>query len=100
MSTLIASALALGGSALSLTVLALRDPKRLRNESSSHFKPLTRNQRRLLGWLVPVPGLVLVIIAAWPALLIWLGTSCSLGWALTQWLAPAGDDLPAEADLD
>lgn len=100
MSTLIASALALSCSAVPLTVLALRDPKRLRNESSSNFSPLPRKQRRLLGWLVPAPGLVLVILSAWPALLIWLGTSCSLGWALTQWLAPAGDDLPAEADPD
>lgn len=99
MSTLSASLLAIAFSLILLIVLALRDPKRIRTSGlavqTSAPVPLSRGARRMLGWSSLLPGLALAAADQWPALLIWLGACCSLGWALTQWLAPASahDDL-------
>lgn len=93
MSTLPASLLAIGFSLALLTVLALRDPKRLRTSGIAAANPtrapLPRGAHRMLGWASLLPGLALSAYGQWPALLIWLGACCSLGWALTQVLAPA-----------
>ncbi|TAJ55081.1 MAG: hypothetical protein EPN60_16485 [Nevskiaceae bacterium] len=99
MSTLAASLLALLPSAVVLVPLALRDPKRLRNLPDSPRAPLPPGTRRLLGALLPLPGLALGLAGQWPALLIWLGASCSFGWALTQWLAP-GSAAPPDPEFD
>lgn len=90
MSTLAATLLALALSTSLLALLAWRDPKRLRNSLLPGPEPLAPGLRRGLGWASLLPGLALAFTAQWPALLIWLGACCSLGWALTQWLAPAG----------
>lgn len=93
MSTLTASLLAIGFSLILLTVLALRDPKRIRTSGldmqASVPTPLSRGARGALGWSSLLPGLALTAAGQWPALLIWLGACCSLGWALTQLFAPA-----------
>lgn len=99
MNTLTASLLALLPSALLLGTLSLRDPKRLRNLPNSTRAPLPSGTRRGLAALLPLPGVLLGLLGQWPALLIWLGASCSLGWALTQWLAPGGT-APPESDPD
>ncbi|MDP3858945.1 MAG: hypothetical protein Q8Q73_14410 [Stagnimonas sp.] len=99
MSTLAASLLALLPSTVLLVLLALRDPKRLRNLPGNGQTPLTPGQRRALATLLPFPGLALGLFGQWPALLIWLGASCSLGWALTQWLAP-GSAAPPDPEFD
>lgn len=93
MSTLPASLLAIAFSLILLTVLALRDPKRIRTSGfavqASAPTPLSRGARSALGWSSLLPGLALTAAGQWPALLIWLGACCSLGWALTQLFAPA-----------
>lgn len=91
MSTLSATLAALLPTVALLALLAWRDPKRLRSGGGAEVRPLPRGPRRLLGWLVPLPGLALALLGLWPALLIWLGLSGSLGWALTQALAPTTD---------
>lgn len=90
MSTVAATLLALALSTALLGLLAWRDPKRLRNRLRPGPEPLPPGLRRALGWASLLPGLVLAFVGQWPALLIWLGACCSLGWALTQVLAPAG----------
>lgn len=91
MSTLSATLAALLPTAALLALLAWRDPKRLRSGAANQVRPLPPGPRRLLGWLAPLPGLLLALLGLWPALLIWLGLSGSLGWALTQALAPTTD---------
>ncbi|ROH92076.1 hypothetical protein ED208_06825 [Stagnimonas aquatica] len=98
MSTLVATLAALLPTAALLALLAWRDPKRLRSGTATGVRPLPRGRRRLLGWLAPLPGLLLALLGLWPALLIWLGLSGSLGWALTQALAPASDPGGGDAD--
>jgi len=98
MSTLAVTGLALALSAALLALLAWRDPKRLRNALPPGPAPLSPGLRRRLGWASLLPGLALAFAGQWPALLIWLGACCSLGWALTQWLAPTS--VLAEPDTD
>lgn len=100
MSTLAATSLALALSAALLALLAWRDPKRLRNRLPPGPEPLPPGLRRRLGWASLLPGLVLAFAGQWPALLIWLAACCSLGWALTQWLAPAAMLNEPDADTD
>jgi hypothetical protein len=72
-------------SATLLAVLARRDPKRLRNiEASDAPTPLRPQVRRLLGWLVPAPGILLMLLGEWWAFLVWLGALCTLGWIASQ----------------
>ncbi|MGQ0696657.1 MAG: hypothetical protein ACT4PZ_00300 [Panacagrimonas sp.] len=78
-------------SLLVVAPLALHDPKRLRAASRLGSVPraaLQTSQRRLLGWVSLVPGLVLASCSQWSAFLIWLGASTALGWALAQSLSP------------
>ena len=73
MSTLPASLLAIGFSLALLTVLALRDPKRLRTSGIAAANPtrapLPRGAHRMLGWASLLPGLALSAYGQWPALL-------------------------------
>lgn len=98
MSTLSATLAALLPTAALLALLAWRDPKRLRSGGAGPVRPLPRGPRRLLGWLAPLPGLLLALMGLWPALLIWLGLSGSLGWALTQALAPSSQTGSGDSD--
>ncbi|MBX5460821.1 MAG: hypothetical protein IRZ28_06985 [Steroidobacteraceae bacterium] len=74
-----------------IAVLARRDPKRLRNLASAHARfspsPLSARVRRLLGVLVPVPGVALMLLGAWWAFLVWLGALCIAGWIASRALA-------------
>lgn len=75
-----------------LAPLALRDPKRLRAAArigaASPRPPLLDGQRRTLGWVSAIPGVILALCGLWPAFLIWLGAASALGWALAQALSP------------
>ena len=76
-------------SALLIGALGWKDPKRLRNvRAGVRAQPFSHATRRVLGWLIPLPGLVLMLMGAWWALLAWLGASCTLGWAVATWLSP------------
>lgn len=92
MSTLAYSLAALAPSFAALALLALRDPKRLRNRhpGTAAHEPLSTAARRGLAIGSLLPGPVLAVSGQWPVLLIWLGATCTLGWALTQALAPTG----------
>lgn len=78
-------------SAILIAVLAWRDPKRLRNLARAHARfnpsPLSAGVRRLLGVLVPVPGVALMLLGAWWAFLVWLGALCIVGWVASRALA-------------
>ena len=78
-------------SAALIVVLARRDPKRLRNLAPAHARsippPLSARARRLLGVLVPVPGVALMLLGAWWAFLVWLGALCIAGWIASRALA-------------
>jgi len=89
-----ASVIAVLISAILLAILGRHDPKRLRNRSREvatgmSTPGLTRGMRRLLGWLVLVPGVVLTVIDQWWAFLIWMGACCALGWVTTHLLSSA-----------
>lgn len=80
LSTLISGAL--------LALLGMRDPKRLRNAGHrSRELVLPAPMRTTFGWLVLTPGIVLVAMAQWWALLIWLGAIGGLGWLTATVLA-------------
>lgn len=78
-----------------LVILAVYDPKRLRNHAkitrdralAPSLPPATR---RLLAWLVPAPGAVLGFMSEWWAFFIWLGLVTAVGWVLSQMLAVPG----------
>jgi hypothetical protein len=83
-------------SAALIGVLARRDPKRLRNiesaDAAGNPSPLPAQLRSLLGWLVPAPGVVLMILGEWWAFLVWLGALCVLGWVASQtWAIRSAD---------
>ena len=82
---------ALMPSLVALTLLALRDPKRLRSRRSTQTaaSPL---QRRCLALLLAIPGLGLAITAQWPAFLVWLGLVTAGGWLLVLVLSRAPPD--------
>lgn len=78
-------------SLLALAGRALIDPKRLRASGAARsdrrltLRPIVK---RLLWTLVLAPGLLLIALGAWPALLIWLGATTAIGWGLAHTLAP------------
>lgn len=83
-------------SALSLTALALRDPKRLRwrQKLARHgatpakaFSPLPQRQRKWLFTAMLVPGALLALAGMWASLMLWLGASLTYGWLLSEVLA-------------
>lgn len=79
-------------SAVLLAVVAVRDPKRLRNAAhgghgASLPRPLSPMARRLCSWLILAPGVVLTALGEWWAFLVWFGSACALGWATAQVLA-------------
>jgi len=89
--TLTWAACAVAASALALTPIALRDPKRLRTAFKGATKraaPMSTPQRRLLAGTSLLPGVVLVACGQWPAFLIWMGAAAAIGWGLAQVLAP------------
>jgi hypothetical protein len=73
-----------------LLILGLHDPKRLRNVrqsgETSNLTPLPTTIRRVLGWLTIAPGVVLTVIGAWWALVVWAGVFGAIGWAIAQLL--------------
>jgi hypothetical protein len=81
--------LAILASAILIAALGWRDPKRLRNLHGEEpaQSPMSSAQRRLLGWLVPAPGVVLMCLGEWWAFLAWLGALCVAGWAASHLLA-------------
>lgn len=83
-----------------LVVLGLHDPKRLRNarqsDGASNRAPLPTTIRRALGWLTLAPGVVLIALGAWWALVVWLGAFGAIGWAIAQLLP--GKASPADAE--
>jgi hypothetical protein len=87
---IVSSLLSILMSAALIGMLGRRDPKRLRNQHDSRevtVTPMRAGTRRLLGWLVPAPGLVLMVFGQWWAFLVWLGAMCVMGWVASQWLA-------------
>jgi hypothetical protein len=87
-----ASVLSVLISTILLIILGRHDPKRLRNRSreiapGSSTAALPKGIRRLLGWLALAPGLALLVIEQWWAFLIWMGTSCAIGWITTHLLS-------------
>lgn len=89
--TLTWAACAVAASALAITPMALRDPKRLRTAFKTGTKralPMSTQQRRMLGAASLLPGLVLVACGQWSAFLIWMGAATAIGWGLAQALAP------------
>lgn len=92
MSTDALAALTIVLSLLLLLPIALRDPKRLRSIGRPAPKP--GRERTLLGWGSLLPGLALVLLAEWPAFLIWLGGVTTLAWLLVQLLARLGRPAP------
>lgn len=79
-------------SLLLLSLLAWRDPKRLRSlprsSASQRASAWTQRRRRIVTALSLLPGALLIATGAWPALLIWLGALLSCGWLWVMWLAP------------
>ncbi len=86
MSTDLYSALTILVSLLPLTVLALRDPKRLRSLRQRQPGAQSR-ERRILAAVTLLPGLILIALGQWPAFLIWSGFITVAGWLLALWLA-------------
>lgn len=68
-------------SMLAIALLALRDPKRLRHYRSSE-QAWPTSIRLAIKLLALLPGMVLLLSAQWPLLLIWLSLVCLFGWAL------------------
>jgi len=71
-----------------LVVLGLHDPKRLRNLDHSggapRHTPLPVGVRRALAWLSLAPGVVLTVLGAWWALVVWFGAFGAIGWTIAQ----------------
>jgi hypothetical protein len=83
-----------------LVVLGLHDPKRLRNVRQSDGASratLPTTIRRALGWLTLAPGVVLIALGAWWALVVWLGAFGAIGWAIAQLLPGKASHAEAEA---
>ena len=84
--------LALLAIAVSVAVLGwigVRDPKRVRaqeGEAAIH-RPLTTRQRRLLGLVAALPGLLLVLSGWWSSATMWIGATITLLWLWVLWLA-------------
>jgi hypothetical protein len=94
MSTAIASIAALVPSLLLISLIALRDPKRLRNRPGvdsalARAVQWTPAKRRVATGLALLPAVPLIAVGAWPALLIWLGALLAIGWLWVNVLAPA-----------
>ncbi|SEQ19796.1 hypothetical protein SAMN04488038_104254 [Solimonas aquatica] len=68
-----------------LWLLASQDPKRRRSLRLPQRQP--RLPRTPGVALLLLPGLLLGGFGQWPALLMWMGLTLSLGWLLTQLLA-------------
>jgi hypothetical protein len=86
---MISGLLAILASATLVAALGWRDPKRLRNLHAEEpaQSPMPSTQRRLMGWLVPAPGVVLMFLGEWWAFLAWLGALCVAGWVASHVLA-------------
>jgi hypothetical protein len=74
-----------------ITWLGRTDPKRLRNLRAAireaDARSRLRSLRRAASLSAVMPGVVLALFGAWPALLIWLGTTISGGWLVAQLLS-------------
>lgn len=84
--------LALLAIAVSVTVLGwigVRDPKRVHSQygEAAIHRPLTTRQRRLLGLVAAMPGLLLMLSGWWSSAVIWIGATITLLWLLVLWLA-------------
>ena len=86
-STLIWAASAIVVSAVLLTPLALRDPKRLRSLGATKRVAMASTMRTVLGYASLLPGIATIVAGQWPAFLIWLGTVTAIGWSLAQGFA-------------
>lgn len=74
-------------SMISLLVLGLRDPKRLRTQSKhlqQSMEPLPIGARRVLTAIALAPGLLLAFFGFWQPFLVWLGATCTLAWLAVQ----------------
>jgi hypothetical protein len=75
-----------------LLLLGARDPKRLRSarhergDTAAGAAPLASGARKLSGWLVLLPGVVLAVMGLWWPFLIWFGATTAIGWAVAQTL--------------
>lgn len=67
-----------------LALLAWQDPKSRRARRAPK-RVVKAYARQLLGTACVLPGLAMVVLNAWPSLLIWLGTATLSGW-LAAWL--------------
>jgi hypothetical protein len=99
----LAAAGAIAPSLAALVWLALRDPKRLRSmrrhdKAATRARPHPRALRRLLTLVALLPGAALCIAGQWPAFLIWMGATISVGWLLVQILAPVSTRSSGHAD--
>lgn len=83
-------------SVLSLSLLAVYDPKRLRwrhklagqrNAARPSLQPLNRGNRRLLAAVALAPGAVLAGAGMWAAFMLWLGLGLSYAWLASEVLA-------------
>lgn len=95
MNSTLLTCLSLLPSAAALLILARHDPKR-RRTLDLPVRGHLRAQRQLLAALVLLPGVVLGLFEQWPALLMWLGLSLSLGWGIVQLLAYRAPRLETE----
>ncbi len=74
-----------------LALLALHDPKRVRTVARAGGQrgpTFGKPTRVAFGTASIAPGVLLALYGAWPAFLLWFGTSCAVGWLLTVILAP------------
>lgn len=73
-------------------LLALFDPKRLRNHPAHKRgqgrQPLSANRRRALALLAFAPGVALLAFQLWAPFTVWLGVALVLGWLVVNLLAP------------
>lgn len=98
MSTAAATIAALLPSLLLLSLIALRDPKRLRSQprgsaqAARRASAWTPKQRRNATLIALLPAPLLIAFGAWPALLIWLGALLTAVWLWVNYLAPPGRD--------
>jgi hypothetical protein len=95
---MIATLLSVLASGALLVILGLHDPKRLRNarqtgaqssggsesDGTNNRAPLSTALRRTLGWLTLAPGVVLGVLGAWWALVVWAGAFGAIGWTIAQ----------------
>lgn len=82
--TLAYSLAALLVSSLALLLLGVADPKRRRVGGL----PSSDARRSLAIALAFAPGVALIAVGAWAALLIWIGGSAIVGWGIALLLAP------------